>query len=329
MTTRRRLVALAISAAFSSPLTSLAQEPQVVIYTSNNQLAMQAVTDTARKAMPGVKVSAVTGGSVPLLKRIETEAAKPQADVFWSSTANVMEIYKAHYEPYKSPEAAAVPAALHGPGNLWVAANAHVVVAMLNTKQLSGPAPTTWAELTDPKYKGKIIIADPGNSSTAYTALWGIEQVLGAEGLRKLALNTSVSSAAANVVRAVGQGEYAVGITFESTAYPYIAGGQKEIKLLYPKDGTFMAHDNMALIKGAPNAQAKKMYDLLLSKNMQIALLETAFRRPSRNDIDIDKYVDMPPLSAIKVVPVDEQKAAAGRDAFLARWQGFVAAAKK
>ena len=144
------------------------------------------------------------------------------------------------------------------------------------------------------------------------------------------ALNTTVSSAAANVVRSVGQGEYAVGITFESTAYPYIAGGQKEIKLLYPKDGTFLTHDNMALVKGAPNgAAAKKMYDLLLSKNMQIALLEASYRRPSRNDIDIDKYVEMPPLAAIKVVPVDEHKAAAGRDAFLARWQGYVAAAKK
>jgi iron(III) transport system substrate-binding protein len=200
---------------------------------------------------------------------------------------------------------------------------------MLNTKRLEGPAPQTWADLTDPRFKGKIIIADPGNSSTAFTALTGIEQVLGTDGLKKLAANTTVSSAASNVVRSVGQGEYAVGITFESTAYPYVAGGQKEIKIMYPSDGTFSVPDNMGLIKNAPNpVTAKKMYDMLLSKNAQIALLENAYRRPSRTDIDVSKYVDMPPIAKIKIVPYDENKVAAGRDAFMARWQNYLAAAR-
>ncbi len=321
------------AAALCLPLLGVAAaraQDNVVLYTSNDQLAVQAVADVARKALPCVKLSAMTNGSVPLLKRMEAEAAKPQADIFWTGTANVMENDKALYEPYTSPQAGSIPAALHGPGKLWMAANAHVVLAMLNTKRLEGEPPKSWADLTDAKYKGKIIIADPANSTTAYTALWGIEQVLGSEGLRKIAANTAVSSAAANVVRAVGQGEFAVGITFESTAYPYVASGQKEIKLMYPRDGTSVAYDNMALVEGAPNAAAaRKMYDLLLSKNLQIALLEAAFRRPSRTDIDISKYVEMPTLADIKVVPTDEHKAAVERDAFLARWQGFVAAGRK
>ena len=154
----------------------------MVIYTTLNAQSVQTATDVAKKVLPNLKVNAVTGGSIPLLKRMESEAA-------------------------------AFPAALHDPQNLWVSANTRVVVAMLNTKRLDGAAPRTWADLADPKYKGKIIIADPGDSSTAFTALWGMEQVLGAEGLKKFAANTTVSSAASNVVRAVGQGEYAVGIT--------------------------------------------------------------------------------------------------------------------
>ena len=323
---RRTIVTVAV--ALSAALPALAQEAsQVVLYSTLNQQSMQTATDVARKSLPGVKINAITGGSLPLLKRMEIEAAKPQADLFWTSSANVMEGFKQLFEAYDSPEAAAIPATLQGPGKLWIAANTHVVVAMLNTKRLDGAAPSSWADLTDPKYKGKIIIADPGNSSTAFTALWGAEQVLGAEGLKKLAANTTVSSSASNVVRSVGQGEYAIGITFESTAYPYVAGGQREIKLMYPKDGTFVVQDNMALVKGAPNiAAAKRMYDLLLSKPMQIALLENAFRRPSRSDIDVTKYADMPPIAGIKVVPTDEAKAAAGREAFLARWRKSVAA---
>lgn len=332
LVSRRLLLAtLALGAQASLPGAFAQTEPSgpVVLYTSLNAQSVETATDITRKALPKVKVNAVTGGSVPLLKRMEAEAAKPQGDVFWTSSANLMANYPHLFEPYKSPEAAAIPASLHEPRGLWVAANIHIVVAMLNTKRLDGPAPQSWADLTDPRYKGKIIIADPGNSSTAFTALWGIEQVLGSEGLKKLAANTTVSSAASNVVRSVGQGEYAVGITFESTAYPYVAGGQKEIKILYPSDGTFSVPDNMALFKNPANpATAKKMYDLLLSKETQTALLENAFRRPSRTDIDVSKHVDMPALSSIKIVPSDENKAAAGRDAFMARWQSYLAAAR-
>lgn len=303
---------------------------QVVLYTTLNSQSVDTATELARKALPGIQLSAVTGGSAQLLKRMDTEAAKPRGDVFWTSTANLMERHTALFEPYESPEAAAVPAALRHPDKLWVAANLHVVVAMLNTRQLPGPAPRTWADLTDPRFKGKIIIADPGNSSTAFTALWGIEQLLGAEGLKKIAANVTVSGAAFDVVRSVGQGEYAVGITYESSAYPYVAGGQREIRLVYPSDGSFSVPDNMALMKGAPNpAGARRIYDFLLSRQVQIGLLENAFRRPSRSDIDVSKHVDMPPLAGIKIVPVDEARAAADRDGFMQRWRAHLAAAAK
>lgn len=329
---RRTLLAVFAGGAALSATGARAQADaggQVVLYTTLNSQSVSTATDIARKKLPQFRLSAVTGGSGQLLKRMEAESSKPQGDVFWTSSANLMERYTSLFEPFESPEAAALPAALRDPRKLWVAANLHVVAAMVNTRRLDGAAPRTWADLTDPRFKGKIIISDPGNSSTAFTALWGVEQVLGAEGLRKLAANTTVSSAASNVVRGIGQGEYAVGITFESTAYPYIAGGQREIKLVYPADGTFSVADNMALIKNAPNpVAAKRVYDFLLSKDVQTALLENAFRRPSRSDIDVSQYVDMPPMSRIKIVPIDEAKAAADRESFLARWQGHVNAAR-
>lgn len=321
------LAGTGLAAAATAPHAQGGASGTVVVYSSNNAQSVDTAKDMTRKALPQVKLEAITGGSQPLLKRIETEAAKPLADLFWTSSANLMENFRRFFEPYKSPEAAAVPAALHDPQGQWMAANLHVVVGMINLRRLGADAPRSWADLTDARFKGKIIIADPGNSSTAFTALWGAEQVLGADGFRRLAANCTSTPAAANVVRSVGQGEYAVGLTFESTAYPYVAGGQKEIKLVYPADGTFSVSDNMALVKGGPNpAAARKVYDVLLSKAAQTALLENAFRRPSRKDIDITRHVDMPALSAIKLVPLDDAKAAAGRDAFLARWRAAQAA---
>ncbi len=327
----RRTLLASLAATAATP--AIAQDQtagNVVIYTSNNQQAVQAVTDTAQTLLPRIKINAITGGSAQLLRRIEAETARTQADIFWSSSPNTLGAFKQLYEPYASPNAAAVPADLVEPGKLWTAANIHVVVAMLNTNQIGGnPKPKTWTDLMDPRWKGKIIIADPANSSTAYTIIWGIKTLYGADGLKKLAANVVVTSAAATVLRAVAQGEYPVGLTFESNAYAYVAGGQKEIELLYPDDGTFTSPESLVLVKNAPaGAAAKKVYDLLLAQETQIALLEAAFRRPSRSDIDVAKYVKLPNLAAIKVRPIDETEAANQRTAFLAEWTAALAAAK-
>lgn len=328
---RQALKLLAITAGIGAlPSQVLAQRTEkVVLYTTLNAQSVETASDIARDLLPHIKPSTVAGGSSQLLKRMEAEAGQPKGDLFWTSSANVMHGYRELFEPYRSPQAAAIPEALHGPDDLWMAANLHIVVGMVNARHLPGAAPTSWADLTDRRFKGRIIIGDPGNSSTAFTALWGIERVLGTEGLRALARNVTVSSAASHVVRSVGQGEYAVGITFESTAYPYVAGGQKEIGIMYPIDGTFTVADNMAMVKNSPNPQAaRRMYDLLLSREMQLALLQNAYRRPSRNDIDVSKHLDMPPLADIRIVPVDEAEASAGRESFLSRWRAFVAAAR-
>ena len=329
---RRAVLAGLAGLAAAPALPALAQGAAgtVVLYTSNNAQAVDAVLGVAKDKQAKLKISTITGGSGQLLRRIEAEAAKPQADLFWSSSANTLGAFKPLFEPYASPEAAAIPAALRQPENLWTASNGHLVVAMVNKNQLGGkPAPKTWKELLDPAFKGKIIIADPANSSTAYTILWGVEKLLGPDGLKALAANLTVSSAASTVLRSVGQGEYPIGLTFESNAYAYVAGGQREISLVYPSEGTFSTPEFQVLIKGAPGgATAKAAYDLMLSKEAQIALLENAFRRPSRSDIDVSKHVELPAMDSVKVFGIDEDEAAAKRDEFLKRWQSFASAAK-
>jgi iron(III) transport system substrate-binding protein len=325
----RRSVLAGMASSFALPAFAQSPSGSAVIYTSNSEQAVTAVQDTGRKLLPNVKLSTITGGSGQLLRRLEAEAAKPQGDVFWSSSANTLGAFKQLFEPWKAPDLNAILPSLRDPDNLWTAANIHVVVAMINKNQLGGvPMPKTWTDLLDPRFKGKIIIADPANSSTAYTILWGVEKMLGTDALKKLAQNTKVSSAAAAVLRSVGQGEYAIGLTFEANAYAYVAGGQKEISLLYPEDGTFTTAEYLTLIKNAPAGPiAKNVCELLISKECQIALLENAYRRPSRTDIDVSKYVDLPDLAKIKIFATNEDEAAAKRADFLARWQAMVAAA--
>ena len=330
ITRRSALAALAATAIGTQAGRAAAQGAgQTVLYTSNPAQALEIVADVAARQMAGVKVSTVTGGSGQLLRRMEAEATRPQADVFWTSSANTLGQFKQLFEPYKPAGLSAIPAALHHPQDLWIAANQHICVLMVNTAQLGGlPAPRTYADILHPRFKGKLIIADPANSSTAYTILWGFERMMGADGLKALAQNIRVTASAPTVFRSVGQGEFPVGLTFESNAYTYVAGGQKEIALVYPEDGTFTTTEFYSLVKGAPNpATARRLCDLFASREMQTALLEGAFRRPSRSDIEVGKFVQLPEMSKIKVFPTDEDDAANQRTTFLARWAALVAAA--
>lgn len=327
----RRTALAGLAAGVTLPAFAQGTGGTAVIYTSNSAQAVEAVIDVARKTRPGLKISTVTGGSAQLLRRVEAEAAKPQADVFWSSSANTLGAFKPLFEPYKVADHAAILPSLRHPQDLWTAGNMHVVVLMVNKNQLKGlPEPKAWTDILDPRFKGRLIIADPANSSTAYTILWGVGKMLGEDGLKRLAANVKVTASAPTVLTSVAQGEHAVGLTFESNAYAYVAGGQREIALVYPADGTFTTPEFFVLVKGAPGgAIARQTCDHLASKEAQIALLEAAFRRPTRTDIEVGKHVQLPELSKIKVFETDEDEAAAKRKEFLDRWQTLVAAAGK
>ncbi|NBF10020.1 extracellular solute-binding protein [Pseudomonas sp. Fl4BN1] len=314
---------LGTTALLSLPLPALASERQAVLYTTNNDSAVQAVLDSAGQLATPLKIGVVTGSSAALLKRIDAEGAATKADVFWSSQPNTLGAFTALYEPYRSPQSSAIDPQWHQPQQLWSASNIQVVVLMVNHKQLKGqPEPGTWRDLLDPAWKGRIIVGDPGATSTAYTVLWGLRQLLGAEDFKALAANLVVSRNSSAVLNSVAQGEYSIGLTFEGNAYAYVAGGQKEIRLIYPADGTFVTQEALTLVKNGPNPEAgRRLVDLLLARDTQIALLEQAYRRPSRSDIDVSAHVALPNLAQIKVFNVDEEQAVREREAFLEHWK--------
>ncbi|WP_309067010.1 extracellular solute-binding protein [Microbacterium sp.] len=293
-----------------------------VMYSSNNETTIGVVTDAAAAHDPAVEVDVVAGSTGPLLQRIESEASAPAADVFYSAPGSSFEAYAELIEPYRSPEADAIPDELIDPDERWTATNTHVVALMVNTDQIDGgEAPTTWEELTEPEWKGKIISADPAQSSTALTALYGAYKLLGEEDFAKLAANLDITESSGNVYPAVAQGEYAVSIGYESNIYPYIAGGQAGVEMVYPEDGTFVEHDAVFIVKDGPNPDgAKALVDVILAKETQEENLAQSFRRPSREDIDVTEFVEFKALDDLEIVDIHEEQDEQGRQDFLAFW---------
>ena len=301
---------------------SLAQAQTVVLYSSNNTETIETALDVVKKTAPNLKVQQVTGGTGSLMKRIQAEAKNPRGDVLWSGGFGTLGAYRDLLEPYKSPDLAAIPVEFRGPDNLWVGTNLHVMVLMVNERQLKGlAAPKTWSDLMKPEWKGKFAITDPSKSATAYMLVYGLLKQFGKDGLEKIAANAVVTSSSGTTYKGVASGEYAVGLTIEYAAQEYVAGGQKEIKLVYPAEGSYLAPEGMFIVKGAKNMDAAKaLYNGLLSKDVQEALLKKNFRRPTRTDIAVSKLTTLPDLKSIKIFPLDQEKASQEYEQLVALW---------
>lgn len=301
---------------------SLAHAQTVVLYSSNNTETIETALNVVKKKNSALNIQQVTGGTGSLMKRIQAESKNPRGDVLWSGGFGTMGAYKDLLEPYKSPDLAAIPAEFRGPNNLWVGTNLHVMVMMVNERQLKGlAAPKTWSDLMKPEWKGKFTITDPSKSATAYMLVYGLLKQFGKDGLEKIAANAVVTSSSGTTYKGVAAGEYPVGLTLEYAAQEYVAGGQKEIKLVYPSEGSYLAPEGMFIVKGAKNMEAAKtLYNGLMSKDVQEALLVKNFRRPTRTDIAVSKLTSLPDLKAIKIFTLDNEKASEEYEQLVAVW---------
>jgi iron(III) transport system substrate-binding protein len=323
------LTQIAATVAFS--LTAcLAQAQTVVLYSSNNTETIEAAINVARKKAPSLNVQQVTGGTGALMKRIQAEAGNPRGDILWSGGFGTLGAYKEYMQPYKPADIAAIPEEFRGPNDLWTGTNVHLMVLMVNEKQLKGlPVPKTWSDLMRPEWKGKFAITDPSKSATAYLLVYGLLKQFGREGLEKIAANAVVTSSSGTTYKGTAMGEYAVGLTIEYAAQEYVAGGQKEIKLVYPSEGSYLAPEGMFIVKGARNAEAaRKFYDILMSKEMQQELLVKAFRRPTRTDIQVSKLTALPDIKSVKIFPLDQAAASDEYEQLIALWNMAVSKAK-
>jgi len=322
----KRILAVCVPVIVSCLAHSTVFASTVVLYSSNDVQTVSGVVDQFQKQNPGITVSVVRAGTGALMQRIKAEAANPLGDIFWSGGLSTIGAYQEQFQPYNSPEKSAVPAQYRSPSHLWLGTNIHVSVLMTNVRQApGGQLPRNWADLADTKWKGKIVIPDPQFSSASYVALYGLKQLVGDKAYARIVHNAVIVGTTSAAYQGVADGEYAVAVTMEYAAYQYVAGGLKDVKLVYPSDGTFLSPEGMALIKGSKHtAEARKLFDFLASKPEQIAIFKSAFRRPVRSDIDVSKLADLPAMNNIKVIPLSDVQMESDRSAFLKQWNQLV-----
>ncbi|WP_066952525.1 ABC transporter substrate-binding protein [Streptomyces lushanensis] len=132
---------------------------QLDLYTSNTDI--QDLVDGFKKAYPDIKVNAFRANSETVLQRIsqENQANKPQNDVVDTNDLELRALDKQGLlTPYTGPSAAGLKDAAKGLGG-WTAERFNAFVIGWNTNLVKeGQGPKSFADLADPKWKGKLSV---------------------------------------------------------------------------------------------------------------------------------------------------------------------------
>jgi iron(III) transport system substrate-binding protein len=313
-------VLLVVFFAFSG----VASAAEVVLYSSNPSELLDLVSK-GFEAKTGIKVSVVRLGTGEAMKRIAAEKERPLCDVFWSGDVAVLESAKENFQTYRSPEAKALPAGYVEKEARWTASNVHVMIIMVNKSLVKATEmPKSWKDLLDPKWKGKIVMTNPEKSGSAYAQVYGIHKLYGWDGINKLIANAKILDIAALIYKGVAAGEYPLGVTIEYAAHRYIVGGDKNVGIVYPADGAFMAPEGTGIVKNCPHPEeAKKFVDYLISKKVEDEIFDKFSRRPAR--LDAEDTEGLPSLKKIALLKsFDPMEASALQKEILSRWKEIV-----
>lgn len=309
----------ALAAVATLALASAALAQSVVVYSAVSPKVMTAFVEEFQKQNPGIKVDLISGGSGELLTRLNAEKARPRADVLVGPDADNFDAYLDIFEPYKSKEDAAFPRSAVGPDNKYYGFSTNFQAFIVNTKMMpADKAPQTWSDLAKPEYKGKIVMANPAQSGSAFSQMQQILQLYNWELMDKIIGTATFVTSSRLAYQNVAKGEMPVGLTSEFNIVASQADGFPVVAI-YPKDGTALINDASGIVKGGPNPDnAKKFLDFVNSKQAHQMIVDIDKRRSARSDVA--PPAGLPDAKTLKTFPYDNKAAATMRKANLERF---------
>ena len=298
------------------------EEERLVIYTSHKEEVYGPIIKEFQQRT-GIWVEVVTGGSGELLERIamEAEGGQPACALMFGGGVESLAAYEDCFEPC-TPEGVEN---LRGVGlseeGLWTPFSSLPLVLIYNTRLVSEGELTGWADLLDPRWKGRIAFADPTVSGSSYTAALTLFSCIEGDDWDILAaivdnLDGGALPDSGDVVESVRSGSRYIGVTLEETA---LKQRSPELGIVYPAEGTSAVPDGCALIKGAKHAEnARAFLDFVLGRDVQELLVSDLHRRSVRTDVHAPE--DLPSEAELGIIDYDVHWAGALKEEFIRRW---------
>lgn len=134
------------------------KEGSLVWYTAMAIDTAKPLADGFQKKYPFLKVNYIRVGTAQMINRVITETLAGKWDFDAVTVLGMDALVKRNiFTPYMSPERAAFDDEFKDPKGLWTGVYHNNIVLAYNTKQVTEKeAPKDYADLLDPKWKGRI-----------------------------------------------------------------------------------------------------------------------------------------------------------------------------
>src|SRR5574344_27152 len=251
------------------------------------------------KVLPNLKVTWFQGGTEKVKTKIagEIKANKVGADVLMVADPSYY-LYlknKGLLLNYKSPNLKDVIAD-KDPDGAWTAVRINNMIIAYNPDKIKKEdIPTSWNDLTQAKYKGRIAMPNPMLSGTAYVAVGALADKMGWEYFDKLKANgLRVEEGNSAIQNKLLTGEYMAAMILEENILKLANTKKEPLKVIYPKDGVVQVPSPIAIFNTTKNPEgAKALVDWWLSKGGEPADVK-GWMHSVRNDVE-------PPTGAPKL----------------------------
>lgn len=331
MTLRSILVALAAAATLST-----AQAGSLTAYTALEEDDAKVYLDAFKAKNPGITINLLRLSAGDLGARILAEISNPRHDVIWGWTATaivnpkVMEVL----EPYTPAGLDKVDAKFKDPGGKWFATTGYFAAFCVNKKiaaEKKLPIPTSWKDLTNPAYKGEIVMSNPASSGTGYLQVSSLLQILGEDDgwkyLKDLDKNIAqYIKSGSRPCKMASTGEFAIGASFAFAAVKNIAEGFP-IAMVIPSEGAGYEVEVSGLMKTSANkADAKVFLDWLLTPEAAVLYGERAEMNsiPGSQQGKAVRDAGMPADVTKVLYKMDFGWSASNKERIVKRWQAEI-----
>lgn len=314
-------------------LGQVAHAGTISVYSALEEDEIKDYLAAAKKDMPDVDVQVLRLSTGDLGARILAESANPRHDVIWGwALTNMLDTrIAALTESYVAKGSDKLAKENRGADGKWFAATGYMAAFCVNTEVLKSknlPVPTSWKDLTNPIYKGEVVMPNPVSSGTGYLQIAALLQSKGnEEGWKFLkALDGNVAQyikSGSRPCKAARAGEFAIGTSLAFAAMQSIEEGFP-IKMVIPNDGAGYELEASALMSSSKNkTDAKRFLDWTLSPS--VASIYTKYKEivtiPGAPQSKAAKAAGLPADLSKVLYPIDFAKSAKERDTILTTWQ--------
>ncbi len=301
--------ALAWTQAFTPDPVDLAaarKEGAVTWYTSTPIGPAQKIA-TLFQAQTGIKVELFRSGGSAVLRRFlqEIDARRVVTDVLTISdpAAAGALIKRDLLVPFRPRNFDRVRDEVKDPKGHHVAQRLNLVgIIARSDKGLD--LPRNWTDLTDPKYKGLLVMPDPSYTALQLMVVGTLSRKYGWEFYQKLRANDiMIVQGHQQVEEVLARGERLIAAEgADQNAWVDRKAGHK-VQTLFPTDGAFAIPAPTAVIKGSPHPNAAKaLAEFMISDAVQ-KLFPGEGIYAARSDVEPPP--GNPPLGQIKLITVD------------------------